>query len=214
MGREYTYVFIDESGDTGFKFGKGSTQIFCLVAIIFYTTTDIAITEQAIHELKSILGLRKTHEFHFTKEPERIRTAFCNAVMGKPFLIRAIVADKNSIVVGTSFPQTPMFFYNFCTKMLLKYNFGTIANARVYIDGKMNIELGTYLRQELNQEEQLIAECKFKDSKSSPIIQLADMVAGSIARSYHPEKSDSNRYRRILQANIDDIWEFGMKVAG
>ena len=209
-----SFVFIDESGDTGFKMNEGSSQSFCLAAIIFYDQDDIDITERVILDLKPTLGLRKTHEFHFTNEPDRIRSAFCHAIAGKPFLIRAIIADKDKIETGTKLRKSPAYFYAFFIEMLLRHHFGAISNARVFIDGNMDRELKTYLRQELNQGDRLIAQCKFKDSKSSPIIQLADMVAGSIARSYYPDKGENKKYRRILQPNIDDIWEFGAIIGG
>lgn len=207
----HTYVFIDESGDSGFKLDKGSTQVFCIAAVVFRSPEDIEATDAVIQELKPRLGLKKTHEFHFHSEPRRIRTAFCHAVCACPFKVRAIVVDKDRIFENTMLRRSPSHFYNFVTKMLLKHSFGSVVNAKVRIDGKMNRELRTYLRQELNCEVRIIHDTKFLDSRLSPMIQLADMVAGSVARSYRADKRDSGQLRRILRPCLQDVWDFGLK---
>jgi hypothetical protein len=46
------------------------------------------------------------------------------------------------------------------------------------------------------------------DSKQNVLIQLADMVAGAIARSYLKNKQESTEYRKIIQLRIEDCWEF------
>lgn len=208
---DHTYVFIDESGDSGFKLGKGSTQIFCIAAVIFHSREDIQTTDNVMQALRNELGLKKTHEFHFHSEPMKFRRAFCEAICGCPFVVRAIVVDKTRIFENTRLRKSSNYFYNFVTKMLLKHNFGTITNAKVYIDGRMNRELRTYLRHELNSESKIIHETRFVDSKQSSMIQLADMIAGSIARSFKPGKRDGHELRRLLAPCIQDIWEFGKK---
>jgi hypothetical protein len=49
---------------------------------------------------------------------------------------------------------------------------------------------------------------KFRDSKSDVLIQLADMIAGSIRRSYEKDKTDSQKYKKLIQDKIEDEWEF------
>ena len=208
---DHTYVFVDESGDSGFKLGRGSTQVFCIAAVVFRSLEDIKKTDGVIQTLRDHLGLKKTHEFHFHNEPMRFRRAFCEAVCECPFVVRAVVVDKDRIFENTMLRKSPAYFYNFITKMLLKHSFGTIVNAKVCIDGSMNRELRTYLRRELNRESKLIHDTRFVDSKQSSMIQLADMVAGSIARSYRADKRDSQELRRILRPCVEDIWDFGRR---
>ena len=49
---------------------------------------------------------------------------------------------------------------------------------------------------------------KFVDSKESVLIQLADMVAGSIHRSYQKDKYDSKIYKEVIKRRIEDEWVF------
>ena len=81
----------------------------------------------------------------------------------------------------------------------------------IVIDGvadKKHIQFSrTYLRQALRQHG--VEKCKisFVDSRKDVIIQLADIVAGSIARSYDKEKTDHSDYLRLLDLKVKDIYE-------
>lgn len=49
--------------------------------------------------------------------------------------------------------------------------------------------------------------CKLIDSKSSVLIQMADMIAGSINRSYS-NKKDGQGYKDIFKKHISSEWQF------
>ena len=46
------------------------------------------------------------------------------------------------------------------------------------------------------------------DSKSNVLVQLADMVAGSINRAQNKKKKDRDIYRNIIKKRIEDEWTF------
>jgi hypothetical protein len=50
--------------------------------------------------------------------------------------------------------------------------------------------------------------CKLVDSKSDELIQMADMIAGCIRRSYDTSKSDANVYKDSIKKHIEDEWLF------
>jgi hypothetical protein len=54
----------------------------------------------------------------------------------------------------------------------------------------------------------VIKDVRFKDSKNDVLVQLADMCAGAIARSYRKDRRDSARWRTMLKPRIEDVWEF------
>lgn len=208
-GQHY-HIFMDESGDAGFKVGSGSSPDLCLAIVIFKSSESMDVTEHAMYELKREMGRRKTSEFHFNKESVGVRTTFCMGICQCPFAIRALTVDKSRIYADSHLRQSPKHFYNFLTRMLLQHTFGSISDAVLYIDGRMDRELKTYLRQQLNTEgRKIIRETKFKESATTPLIQLADMVAGSVARAYRSDDKRDDRYFRILRPRIEDIWEFG-----
>lgn len=204
-----TYVFMDESGDAGCKVPSGSSPLFCIAAVIFRSIEAMDEVERIMRKLRVDMRMHMLHEFHFNRESCEKRAAFCRAVADCDFTIRAIVVDKSRIYEDTMLRKSPSYFYNYITGQLLKHNFGSIQNAKVRIDGSMNRDLRTYLRKHLNTEQQIISAVEFADSAKTPLIQLADMVAGSITRSYHHTKRDNDVCRKILRRRIDNIWDFG-----
>jgi len=93
---------------------------------------------------------------------------------------------------------------------VLKYNGGTIKNAKLKFDrrGEKRVrnELRAYLSRELaNSQNHIFTDLKFVDSKENTLIQLADMVAGTIASSYKDKNED---LLKLLNERVEDIWEF------
>jgi len=205
----HTYVFIDESGDAGFKVVQGSSQVFVLAAVIFQNREKIHQVEHLMAKLREEWHLSPDYEFHFSKESIQRKAEFCRRVCHSPFKVRAIVVDKSIIYPDAWIRKSPNRFYNFFSNKLLKHSFGKIVNAKIRIDGKMNRELKTYLQRQLNQSEKIAADIKFCDSTSTPMIQLADMIAGAIARAYAPEKKKHDEMKKILAPCLDNVWEFG-----
>lgn len=61
------------------------------------------------------------------------------------------------------------------------------------------MQLQKYLKKKMNQgAERLIKKVKLQDSWKNNLLQLADMVAGSISRSLSA-KSDSDLYKGIIK---------------
>ena len=54
----------------------------------------------------------------------------------------------------------------------------------------------------------MFKKLQFVDSESNVLIQMADMVAGSIYRSYPETKSDSSEYLKLIKKRVEDLWEF------
>ena len=95
---------------------------------------------------------------------------------------------------------------------MLQHDAGALINAKVVIDGSGDRQFKrafrAYLRKHLDAN--AVQKVDLKDSMKDPLVQLADMVAGAIARSYKTERADSNRWRSILQKNgqLENVWEF------
>jgi hypothetical protein len=53
-----------------------------------------------------------------------------------------------------------------------------------------------------------IKDLRFKHSHRDVLLQLADMCAGAIARSYRPDRPNRDRWRKMIAPRIMDVWEF------
>ena len=177
-------VFIDDSGDAGFKLGKGSTKFFIISLVIFDDELEAEKTAIAIKDLRRELNFSDKVEFKFCKSSDDVRQKFLNKVCDFNFRIRSLVIDK-SLIRSDELKCNKNSFYSYAIKTVLKHSGGKIKNAKIKIDGsgdrvfKRNF-LG-YLRRHLNSEDvKIMDNCKLVDSRQNVLIQLADMVAGSV----------------------------------
>jgi hypothetical protein len=138
-------VFIDESGDPGFK--PGASPIFVAVMVIFDVAEAAADTQKCIEQSEA----RKVHksEFKFSKCSDDVRDLFFTAVRGCAFKVRAIVVRKE-VIYSPRLRADKDRFYEYFVKNMMDYNGGMLKDARVIIDGSgdrsFRKNLGTALR--------------------------------------------------------------------
>lgn len=205
-------IFIDDSGDPGFKIEKGSSPVFVIACVIFDDELEAEKTAVAIKELRRKLKKSDNFEFKFNKANREFRLKFLEHISRFKFRFRAIVFEKTKIK-SDELKTSKQSFYNYAIKMVLKHNFGTIKEAKIRLDGHgdriYKREVIRYLRKELNnRENRIFQKLQFVDSKSNVLIQLADMIAGAIHRKYEIEKTDSKMYFNVIKKQKEDLWEF------
>lgn len=204
-------VFIDDSGDPGFKVAKGSSRVFVICLVIFDDHLEAEKASLGIKELRRKLKVSDFYEFKFNKSDSKFKNNFLQTVKGFKFRIRAIVVRKDSIY-SPRFKNYKENFYNYVIMQVLKNNGGKIKDAKLRFDKRgektLRNELRVYLSTRLdNKNKRIFKDLKFVDSKQNVLIQLADMVAGSIYR-YHCGKE--KLYLDLLKkaGRVEDIWEF------
>jgi len=150
-----------------------------------------------------------TTEFKFNKCSDSVRDIFFATVRRLPFQVRAIVVRKE-VIYSPRLKADKDRFYEYFVKMMMSYDNGVLCNARVIIDGSGDREfrqnLNAALRRRLRSK--AVKDVRFKNSKGDVLVQLADMCAGAIARSYRDDRSDKDRWRKMLAPRINDVWEF------
>ena len=205
-------VFIDDSGDPGFKLDKGSSSHFVIAMVIFDDKLEAEKTAIAIKELKRQIGFSENTEFRFFKTRKDYRVKFLNAINKFNFRIRCLVVDK-SIIRSSELRNNKNSFYAYFIKEALKKSNDSIINAKVRMDGSgdriFRRNFFTYLRRELNySEKKIISSCRMVNSKSNVLVQMADMIAGSINRAQNKEKQDHKIYIDIIKRHLEDVWAF------
>jgi len=205
-------VFIDDSGDPGFKLQKGSSQIFVIGCVVFDDELEAEKTAVAIKELKRRLKFPDDVEFKFNKSSRKVRESFLKTINPFAFKFRCLIIQKR-IVRSEELRQNKKSFYSYAIKLLLKHNGGSIRDAKIRVDGSgdrnFRRSFVAYLRKQLNSaQRKIMRDCKLVDSKENVLIQMADMITGSIYRSYQIDKKDSVVYKKIIQKHIEDEWRF------
>ena len=201
-------VFIDESGDPGFKLDRGASPIF-VAAMVIFQTPEAASGAQTTIAGSEARRLHKPREFKFNKCAYEIRDLFFEAIAPCDFSVRAIVVRKE-VIFSPRLIADKERFYEYFVKQMMKNDNGALQDAKVTIDGSgdraFRRDLNAALRLRLRQG--VIKKVQFKDSMSDPLLQLADMCVGAIARSYRTDRDQPDRWRQMLRRHIADVWEF------
>jgi len=197
-------IFIDESGDPGFKVSSSPCLVMTMVMFDNYEEADK--TRSLIEELGK--RFRVKPEFRFTNCSAQNRTVFFDGIRGCKFRVRSIVMQKDKLH-SHFLRNKPAYFYNFTLRQLLTHN--GLTGAKIRIDGNAKKEFlkaaKSYLRQQTPVG--MIDNVKFLDSKAEPLIQLADMITGAIARLYNrPDASDADTWYRKILLKVENIWIF------
>jgi len=205
-------IFVDDSGDPGFKLGKGSSDYFVIALVIFDDTLAAEATALKIKQYRRKVGFSDNSEFKFNKSRPEVKAGFLHCLYEEEFRIRALVVPKKDIY-SPELRSNRNSFYSYIIKLVLQNSGGTIENAKIKIDGSgdrvFRKSFTAYLRKELNQGDRYVVKnCKLVDSKSNVLIQMADMVAGAIRRSYDESKKDRAVYKEIISIHIEDEWLF------
>lgn len=205
-------VFIDDSGDPGFKLDKGSSSHFIIACVIFDDDLEALKVKVAIKELKRKLNFPDEVEFKFFRSRPKVKAEFLRTINKFSFKVRVIVVDKSKIR-SNELRNNKNSFYSYMIKTVLEHSNNKILDAKIRIDGSgdrlFKKNFLTYLRKQLNSDQKKIMKnCKMLDSKSDELIQMADMIAGSIRRSYDTSKLDRYLYKKIIKKHIEDEWNF------
>lgn len=203
-------VFIDESGDPGFKLQNGSSPVFVLSMVIFDDTSQAQIANQIIKRLQSENKIKP--EWKFSKSSNTARDNFFCGIKPVRFVSRSIVIQKD-VIRSINLKSNPRGFYNFFARLMCIHDGGILNDAKITIDGSGDREfkrhLSAYMRKELPSG--TMKNLAFRDSAKDSLVQLADMCAGAIARSYkQDDRQNATRWRQMLNQNgqISDIWDF------
>ncbi len=200
-------IFIDDSGDPGFK--SVSSDNFVMAAALFIDPKNAESVMREIGSYRKELGWRYNHEFKFTKNPKNIVMELLKRVNQYDFRVYAVYIDKvdfRKITPG----MVPFFdkerLYNWMIKELLREM--PIKTAKITIDGrssKQNMRnTKTYLRREISGDGVKV-DIKFEDSTRADLLQLADIIAGSVNRSLQTNKTDTKKYISMLGSKIAKI---------
>ena len=197
-------VFVDDSGDPGFK--KASSSHFVMAAALFIEPKTATLLSKRIADYRKSLGWRDDYEFKFAKIRKDIIIELLDIISSYDFQIYATYVDK------ASFRQTAPIIdkeklYNWTIKELLSMIL--LRDVKIEIDGRSSKQYmkqtATYLRREINSDKARKIEIKFEDSTNDNLIQLADLIAGAINRSLNNDKTDSKTYIRIIKDKIVKI---------
>ena len=199
------FVYLDESGCTGFKFNRGSSKYFVITLLL---VDDPIPIQSVITDLRKRIGFADHEEFKFSRSSNDIRDTFLREIRRKEFYVRSLVVNKELMTRPNM--KNRETFYQYLVKLILTHDFGTITDATLVLDesvkdkGKQRA-FSTYLRRGLNSDPTMpkVSKIVHHSSHSDNLIQATDMVCGSIFRAY---EGGDDRFLALIRPKVQDLW--------
>ncbi len=205
-------IFVDESGDPGFLIEGGSSRFFVVAVVIFDDENQANLTRAALEDLGRRWSKPKKFELKFSKLSEAERVEALHVAAKFSFKIRSVIFDK----VRMNELQLQHFkknYYQYAIRSLLDRPDYNLTNSVLKIDtfGEDAYRQGLvdyFTKHICNPDDQTICQLVFQDSKYDILIQLADLVAGALRKSFEITHDDSQIYREVISDHEEDIKVF------
>jgi len=199
----YPIAVGDEAGETGFRFGRGSTDYFVYSLIL---TADAERLRDQLHWLRRKIGWAEREEISFNKASEERRHKFFEGARPFRFVVRSLVVDKRKLVSDFQQMVKHRFFSFFVTDLLARLPQGELEGTILILD-RFNGASSAIRELRRNMREKNISGIRritTRRSHSEVLIQLADMCAGATLR----EANTGQSFHAVLKDRTL-TWPFG-----
>ncbi|WP_319471443.1 DUF3800 domain-containing protein [uncultured Pseudodesulfovibrio sp.] len=179
------HIFIDESGNTSLPtYNNEDSNKYILVAIIVDDDQLEIAKSTALEISKSFFGGAEIKSSKIGKNQKRRRKILLEASK-IPFKYYAYIVDKN-LIYRSSGLQFKKSFYKYLNGSLHSRLCQTKQHTKIYNDtyGREDFmdSFKSYIRKKFDLSLLQSVDFQYGDSKKYPLIQIADLVAGTIAR--------------------------------
>jgi len=199
-------LFMDESGDQGFKFDKGSSQFFVLCLIIFDSPKKAEKASAAIKALRGELKLPPNFEFKFsTGTTSKVKEKFLKSIKSADFSYRAVIIDKKKLLKKC--PESAQDALYLLASEILFIRGKPLTQATLVLD-RINRQflrkMNYFLKRRLNTDlSRIIKKVKADNSANNNLLQLVDMVCGTIFRKFSKKNEE---FYKIIKTKEEDLY--------
>lgn len=182
-------VYIDESGDEGFK--PGSTDWFVVAAVIVRREDDLAVSA-CVDKMKAAFGVAADRPLHWVKRRNHSDRRFMvRELAGQPIWVSAVAMNKRGLQRSDKLQQPPAL-YLYATRFLLERVTGWIdlqgGTCEVTFEHRASLsvetirEYITYISQQSERPLKLeVARHITSEAKAQrKMLQIADIVSGCV----------------------------------
>jgi hypothetical protein len=202
-----TFTFAgDEVGDVSFTFTKGATRYF-VVALIATSSPDKL--RKTLEEVRQQSGLAQTFEFKFRAiSSAALRERLFTALGMADFDAWALVVDKTTLPEVYKVISGLDFYLYFVAELIRLVPVESRAQGTLILDvfgspNKTRRELRRVMK--ARNIEHGFRRISVRRSQSEPLIQIADLVAGSILR--RDSRKDSEAFD-LIRSKLRSVTEY------
>ena len=201
-------AYADEYGNNSFQFSSQGSHF--IVATVICNSHKVIELENAVDEI------RKKHNFQkgeikssgISKNHKR-RIKVLNDVIKLDLSIYAVIVDKRKLEgKGFSYKKS---FYKYLNNLLYKELYRTFPQLELYVDEHGGNDYMLEFKRYVNKHHQktLFSGSSFgiENSKESNLIQIADLLAGTLGYIYDETKISeySEEFKKLIKPIISDL---------
>ena len=209
---ERIYAFIDESGSFGWDLENPDVSTHFIIVAILVQGSDLASVRTALESIrKRHFQTGEIKSSHIKRDQHDRRQRILAEMLYLPFTIFAVVIDKNELsdVEGLHYKGSFYKFTNNIVHKELQHLFSRLTIVADEIGGSDYMKsFCEYVKKRLPIPD-LFGESEFlfQNSKNDVLIQLADLIAGSLAFDYdlHKKADGAPVYHKMLRNRIARI---------
>ncbi len=200
-------AYADESGDVGYEFSSGSSDVFTLVVIIPYDPESLI---NRIVEARRKLRKLETFEFHFRQADKNICQIFFESIAAEKSILLAAIIHKISASEELQRRGKTGLYIHALSGLALRSPI-PLNNVKLHLDGTgsqkefvQSLKNGVRNScREAERREQNFKEIRILNS-THPLIQCADMLAGTVAQQVESKQS---AWLKMIQFDRLVWWE-------
>lgn len=206
MGSSVTHAFLDESGNPDTHIGKRGTGRYYVICAVTTPIDSIESTRAAAHQIREQYFQSGEMKSNKVGKNRRRRLAILRELTQLPVHFCALVVDKREINPDSGLNyKRPFIMWLFF--MLFDYLTGAHRSLNAYLDAHGSEKFMESFRDySLHRSRDLFKSFDVirVDSKEEVLVQVADMIAGTIGR-YLEDKDDSAAYE--LLATLKPVYK-------
>lgn len=209
---ELTHVFLDEFGNSNLDDSKVGNSTHFIIAAILVPESKVRLLTNSVEEIRERFFQKGEIKSKNVGNNHKRRLLILKELVKLDFNILLLVVDKQKIRKESGL-QYKRSFYKFLYDIVYHQLHTNIARLKLHNDGMGDRDFlkgfVEYAKKK-NPTPTLFEEfdISFEDSKSNVIIQLADFIAGSVARNIDKTKIDHNsniNYLSIIKNHLFPI---------
>ena len=204
-------AYIDESGGFGFDFTQEGTSAYYVVCAVIVDNTNIPALERKVDEIRNTMFGGKEMKSSSIGSKHSRRAKVLTELVLMDFQLIVMIADKKKFYEDSPLTEYKSAFKKFLNRRLYDAMYLAYPKLKIIEDQYGTDEFQQGYRkyvQDHRPDSNLFNEYDFDyaDSKNSNIVQIADIIAGSVMQQLlDPDAPD---VLRISQGRVVDIIRF------
>ncbi len=203
-------AYVDESGSYGFDFDKEQTSKYYILTAVIVETEKLDEFHNAVDEIKKKNGFANT-EIKSSSLSDGKRLRLMNMLLPLEFRLAILVADKQRFLEGTPLTKFKPVFIKYLNGRLYDMLYNAYPKLMIHMDETGWPEFQESFKLYVKERQKplnLFGEYDFDllNSKDEILIQVADIVGGSIAKYFL--ESDRPNYLEMVRGKIIDYQDF------